>query len=323
MLEVLIDNKNGNVWDISNIVSNVTWKTSRIGRAGSLDFTLIKNGIYQDPGFKYNNGDIVTVRKNNQNVFYGYIFSIEGGKDEAIKIACYDQLRYLMANDTYVFTNVTASDIVRRIAEDFNLRLGRIDDTVYRIPAMVEDGKKILDIICKSLDLTLINSGVNFFLYDDFGSLSLRKCDDFLVDFIIGENSLMTNYASKTTIDSDTYNRIKLYQDNKDTGRREVYMAQDSNNIAKWGVLQLYQSVDENLNAAQINELLNTLSELKNRETKSLKIEAIGDISVRAGAYVPIIISEYGINQPFLVDECTHKFDGADHTMSLELKVIP
>ena len=322
MLEVLIDNKNGNVWDITNIVSNMSWKTSRIGKSGSLDFTLIKNGLYQDPNFQYQNGDVVTVKKNNQNVFYGYIFTIDEGKNEDVKINCYDQTRYLMANDTYVFTNSTASDVLRRIAKDFNLQLGRVDDTLYKIPSMVEDGKKLMDIICKALDLTLINAGVNYFLYDDFGSLSLRRCDDFLLDFIIGEGSLMTNYTNKTSIDSDTYNRIKLYQDNKKTGKREVYMDQDSNNIAKWGVLQLYQSVDESLNEAQINELLNTLATLKNRETKTLRIDAIGDIRVRAGAYVPIIIQEYGINQPFLVDECTHKFEGTDHTMSLELKVI-
>lgn len=322
MLEILLDNKNGTVWDITNITTNISWKTSRIGKSGSLEFTLIKNGLYQDTNFQYQNGDIVTVKKNNQNVFYGYIFTIDKGKNEDVKITCYDQTRYLMANDTYVFTNATASDVLRKIAKDFNLQLGQVDDTLYKIPSMVEDGKKLMDIICKALTLTLVNTGINYFLFDDFGALSIRRCDDFLVPIVIGDGSIMTDYNSKTSIDTDTYTRIKLYQDNKKTKKREIYMTQDSNNIAKWGVLQLYQSVDESLNEAQINELLNTLSTLKNKETKSLRIEAIGDIRVRAGAYVPIIIEEYGINQPFLVDECTHNFDGTDHTMSLELKVI-
>jgi hypothetical protein len=132
----------------------------------------------------------------------------------------------------------------------------------------------------------------------------------------------MTGFEYGRDIDQDTYNRIKLYRDNKETGKRELYVAQDSANIARWGVLQLYESVDEGLNAAQINELLTQLAKLKNREQKSLKIEAIGDIRVRAGMYVPIVIESLGINQPMMVDEVKHKFDGEDHTMDLTLKVI-
>lgn len=126
----------------------------------------------------------------------------------------------------------------------------------------------------------------------------------------------------KSSIDQDTYNKVKLYKDNKKTGKRDVYIAKDSANIAKWGTLQLTQSVDEDKNAAQINALLNQLIAVKNRETKTLRVEAIGDVRVRAGCYVPIVISERGINQPFLVDEVTHTFDGDDHKMSIALKVI-
>ena len=322
LLELLIDNKDGNVWDISGIASGIAWKTSRIGRPGSLEFTMIKNGIYQDKGFKYRNGDIVRFRFGDQNVFYGYIFSIDSGKDENVSILCYDQIRYLLAKDTYVLSNVSAGDIIRRIADDFSLRVGRIDDTGYRIPTMVEDGQQLLDIIDKAIVHTLWNTNRNYVFFDDFGELSLRSVEDMLVDFYIGDGSLMYDFRSKVSIDSDTYNRIKLYQDNQETGRREVYLAQDSENIAKWGMLQLYQSVDENLNAAQINEMLQQLVTIKNRESKSLKLECIGDIRIRAGCYVPIVIEEYGINQPFLINECVHLFDGADHTMSIELKVI-
>ena len=322
MYKLLLDNKDGNVCDITNIVSDISWKTSRIGKPGSLEFTLIKNWLYEEKEFKYNNGDVIRFSLDETNVFYGYIFSIDRGKDEDVKISCYDQIRYLTNTDTYIFKNVTASGVLRRIAGDFKLKLGRIDDTKYRIPAMAEDGKKLIDIICKALDYTLINDGTNYFLYDDFGALSLRKCDDFLLDFIIGDKNLMYDYSSKISIDDDTYNMIKLYKDNKSTGKRKTYTAKDSSNISKWGILQLYQSVDENMNEAQINQQLTNFAILKNRETKSLKIEALGDIRVRAGCYVRIVIDEYGINQPFLVDECTHNFEGPEHTMDMELKVI-
>lgn len=322
MLEVLIDNKNGNVWDISEIAQSVSWKTSRIGKASTLDVTLIRRGIYQDKSFAINNGDIIRVRKDSANIFYGFVFDIGSGKDEEVRVKAYDQLRYLMANDTYVFKNVTATQVIRQIAGDFGLKTGQLADTGYKIPAMVEDGKKLLDIICKALDLTLINSGKNFIFFDDFGQLALRNVTEWKVDFVIGDESLLYDYDYKRSIDDETYNRIKLVQDNKKTKKRDVYIAQDSTNIGQWGRLQFYDKVDENMNQAQINVLLKQLLELKNRERKSLRLQSLGDPRVRAGCYIPVIIEKIGVNQYFLVDECQHKFDGDDHTMTIDLKVI-
>lgn len=322
MLEILIDNKNGNVWDLSEIAKDLTWTTTRVGRPASVEFSLISSGIYQDRSFTVNNGDIVRVRMDDINVFYGYVFSIKTNQDGEISIKAYDQVRYLLNKDTYVFKNVTTGDVIRKIAADFRLKVGRIDDTGYKIPSLVEDGQTLLDIIEKANTLTMSATGRFFVFFDDFGALSLRDVRAFEAGFYIGDGSLMTGFEYGRDIDQDTYNKIKLYKDNKKTGKREVYIVQNSANIDKWGMIQLYQSVDENMNSAQINQLLTQLVRLKNREQKKLKIDAIGDIRIRSGMYVPIIIESLGINQPMMVDEVTHRFDGADHQMSLTLKVI-
>lgn len=322
MMEIILDNRDGKVWNIGSIVPSLTYKTKRIGAASSLDLTLIKGAPYQHKGFTVNNGDIIRVRKDEVDVFYGYVFEFSMGKDESVSIKAYDQIRYLLGNDTYVFKNQTAGQIVKKIAEDCGLETGTIADTGYTIPSMIEDNKKLLDTMCKALDLTLINGHGNFMLLDEFGKLSVRKLDDMKLDTVIGDWSLMYDFDYKSSIDSDTFNRVKLVKDNKESGKREAYIIQDSAKIARWGRLQLYQQADENMNSAQINEQLEQLMKLKNREQRSIGIEAIGDIRVRAGCYVPIIIEELGISEYFLVEECTHKFDADTHTMNLELKVI-
>lgn len=317
MLEILLDNREGNVLDISQLVSSVTWKTVRIGRPGSLDLRLIKyNDLKIDPGA------VIRVRNGANNVFYGYVFVIDRGSDDEVQITAYDQVRYLLSNDTYVYANATATEIIRKIAQEFGLKTGEIANTNYRITTMVEDNQKALDVIFKALDLTLIATGNAFVFYDDFGFLTLRNANDMAVDVAIGDESLAYAYSYKRSIDDDTYNRIKLVQNNKETNRRDVYIAQDSSNIARWGRLQYFQVVDEKMNSAQIKELLNTLIQLKNRERKSFRIDALGDLRIRAGNYVPIILSELDINQYFLVDECTHRWDGDAHTMQLTLRVV-
>lgn len=322
MIEVLLDNKDGNVWTLSDMTRELTWSTSRVGKPASVGLTIIKSGIYQDKSFRVNMGDVLRVRSDDVNLFYGYVFSLQENREGEISIKAYDQVRYLLNKHTYVLRNVTTGDVIRKIADDFQLVVGRIDDTGYRIPVLIEDGQTLLDVIEKANTHTMHNATKIFVFFDDFGELSLRDASGFIADFYVGDESLMTQFDYSRDIDRDTYNRIKLYRDNTNTGKREVYMAQDSANIAQWGVLQLYQSVEEDRNEAQIHELLDQLAKLKNRETRSLKLEAVGEVRLRAGMYIRIIMKSLALNQFMLIDEVSHKFEGANHSMSLTLKVI-
>ncbi|MNC10682.1 hypothetical protein D3C75_583490 [compost metagenome] len=322
MITIQLDNKDGNMWDLSEITSGLSWSTTRTGRPASIEFSLLRNGFYQSNSFTIRNGDIVRVHKDGKGIFYGYVFSIGHNPDGEISVKAYDQVRYLLSKAYYIFKGQTATEIITQLAADFKLNTGKLDDSEFKIESMVEDGQTLLDIIEKAITLTLVSTQRHYVFFDDFGGLSLRLVDNTLTDFYIGDGSLMTGYDYSADIDSDTYNRIKLYKENKETGRREVHMVEDSANIAKWGILQLYQSVDEKKNQAQIQDMLDQLAQLKNRESKSLKVDAIGDIRVRAGVYVPVAIESLGLNLPMLVDEAKHSFEGDDHTMSLTLKVI-
>lgn len=321
-MEILIDNKDGNVWDVTDIVKDISYRTSRIGKASSLEFTIIDQGIYQNKKFKYQNGDIVRFKDESHNVFLGYIFKLETGLNGEVKILAYDQMRYLDVNHTYKFEKMTATQIIQKIAKDFELKVGKLDDTAYKIPALLFDNKSLFDMICESLDKSLIAYTTNFVFYDDFGKLTLRNISDMKYGFVIGEGSLMTDYTYSKSIDDDTYNQVILYRDNKKTGKRDIYKIKDSSRIKNWGLLQLPQSVDEGLNDAQINDILTRLMAVKNRETRKLNIEALGDFRLRAGMYVNIYIERFGINKFFLVDECTHKKSGNNHTMSLDLRLV-
>jgi hypothetical protein len=322
MFEILIDNRDGNVWDVSELISELTWKTSRIAKPSSVDLTLIKGALFQSAAFKLELGAIVRVRKGDTPVFFGYVFTIEQNTTEQVKLTAYDQLRYWLGSDTYVFKEKTATHVIQRMAGDLGMKTGELQDTKYIIPSMVEDGQKLLDIALKALDLTLIAGQGNYILYDDFGALTLRDMNVLKLFFSIGDGSLLYEYSYKRSIDEETYNRIKVVRDNKESQGRDVYLGQDSANIAKWGRLQLYHKANDNMNAAQLAKLLDNLMAKHNREQRTLSLDALGDIRVRAGYYVFIFVAELGLEKPFLVEECTHKFAGGEHTMTLELKVI-
>ncbi|MFH5185718.1 hypothetical protein ACHHV8_25430 [Paenibacillus sp. TAB 01] len=318
MLEIQIDNRDGYLWDISGIVSEATYKTSRVGKASSFEITMIRGGLYEATEFKYNVGDVIRVRYDDEDMFYGYLFTIERGRDEEVKITAYDQLRYLMVNDYMLKSNITATQVIQQFADKYQLKTGELADTGYKIPKISEDGIKVMDIICKVLQATLVETGKQYIFYDNFGELALQDAEQLVLDLSLGDISLMFDYKHKVSIE-DSYNVVVLAKDNKKSGVRQLYVEKDTDNIAKWGLLMLFQTVDENMNEAQINQALKNLMNLKNRISRSFQVEAIGDIRVRAGRYLSINLEEIGMNQRFMVNDCTHKFEGNDHTMTLDL----
>lgn len=310
------NNVTGDAFDVTTLVSGAKWSTKRSGSPASLELTTLV-----DDAVKWTHGGIVTLLSGVAGLFYGYVVKISQNDNGQVRITAYDQTWYLKKNkDTYVFTGKRADQVLRQIAEDFKLKTGELANTRYSIPSMIEDGQTLFDIILKAIDHTLINTGKMFVLWDDFGKLALTDVETAKLDLFVGDGSLATGFTYETDIDSETYNKIKLVKDNKTTGKRDVYIYQDSDNMALWGILQNYEKVDENMNEAQIKERGSLMLELYNRPKRSFSVEAIADLSVRAGRALYIGIGAVGAKSFFIVEEAAH--DLLKETMSLKLKVV-
>ncbi|WP_405104527.1 hypothetical protein MHH28_18665 [Paenibacillus sp. FSL K6-1217] len=320
-MELILINKEGAIWNIAGIVTDISWKTTRTGKPATLELTLVDSGIYQHKKFAISNGDIVQFRRDGVDVFYGFVFSIDTGANQEIKLTAYDQIRYLLGNGSYVLQDVTASEVISTIAKDRGLRVGLLEPSLYKIPSLIEDGKKLLDIIMGAVGSELQYKGQLMAFYDDFGKLTLRSPQSMLLNVILGAGHYLYDYSLKRSIDDNTYNTILLYQDNEKTGKREFYPVTDKENVKRWGILHLYQKADDKANAAQIQEKADNLLKQHNREKISLSVQAIGDMRVRAGSFIYVLLDEFQ-TQLFLVDQCSHKISGGEHTMSLDIKVV-
>lgn len=315
MIEVIYQNtESGAAHDITTLITAAKLKTARRGSAGCFTFSVLPSEV------EWVHGGIVRVKSGDLGLFYGYVFNVKRKSDGTAEITAYDQLRYLKNKNTYVFANVKASQVIREICEDFKLKFAAIPDTEYVIPSMVEDGTELFDIILKALDYTLINTGKMFFIWDNFGLLTVSEVSDRKLDFMLGDGSLATDYNYESSIDGETYNQIKLVRDNKDTGRRDLYLFKDSGNIGRWGLLQYFEKVDENMNAAQISKRGEQLLELHNRPEQSFSVDGISDLRVRGGNMIFVQIKSLGINRFCLVEEAEHDLLG--ETMKLKIKAV-
>ena len=125
------------------------------------------------------------------------------------------------------------------------------------------------------------------------------------------------NYSS--SIDSNTYNQIKLAYENKNKGTLDVYISKSSKSINKWGLLQYYEKIEDPRVAKLKGKVL---LQMYNKVSRTLSItNALGSLKVRAGCLLPVILSLYDIkvSSYMLVDKVTHTFENGSHTMDLEL----
>lgn len=317
-VELLITDSAGKIAFFPVVEEGIEWSTER-NSPGKLTFKVLKDDI-----INFREGAAVRLKVDGKPVFFGFVFSKKRDKKQVITVTAYDQLRYLNNKDTCVYENKTASQLVKMIAADFSLNIGTIEDTKFVISSRVEDNTSLSDMIGNALDLTLTNTKQMFVLYDDFGRLSLRNIMSMRVgeegSYLMLDEKTGENFEYTSSIDSDTYNKIKLTYDNEDTGKREVYIAQDSRHINEWGVLQYFDTVSKGENG---QSKANALLQLYNQKTRNLKItNAFGDTRVRAGSMiiVNLALGDVDLKNFMLVESAKHTFKQNEHFMNLTLR---
>ncbi|WP_322201150.1 XkdQ/YqbQ family protein [Acutalibacter intestini] len=316
-VELLIaNNATGAVVDAAPCVQSATYTTNRTGSPGTLEFTLNKAG-----NISFVEGDTVRFTVDGTLVFYGWVFTKSKDRWGVVSVTCYDRLRYLKASASYAFYGRTAGEIIREIAGDFQLDLGEIADTGYRLPSLIEEEQTCLDIIDGAIQQTLLNTGAVYVFFDNGRGLSLKKAGDMKAEVMVGDRSLLTNYTYKTDIDSQTYNSVKLARPNEKTGRADVFIAQDSAHIGRWGLLQLYQSIDGDLNDAQAKAQAAATLGYYNQRMRTLSVSSLGVLGLRAGMMLYMRVKGLGdinLDQYVLLEKVTHTFKNDEHTMDFD-----
>lgn len=268
----------------------------------------------------YPEGVTVVFKYGSTNVFYGFLFTSRADS-KTVKCTAYDQLRYFKAQDFMNRNNETLDAFTKRVCGTISDRIsiGQIDSTGAMLSAKIFDNKTYLDMLYDSIKETLLLSGNYYALRDEFGALTLRDVYDLRLGLVVGDGSLATDYDYTRSIDDDTYNTVKVGQNNQSTGQRDTIVVKDSASIAKWGKLMTYETFSDR-NDAQLKGLAAAILSVKNRPTESLSIDCAGDLRVRAGVGLKIKISDIDIDLWAIVTQAAHTFEGAEHTMRLSLQ---
>lgn len=314
----LQNSTNGTVYNISELATQIEVTKNIEGNAGKLTVLLQKdpNNILQIA-----NGSIVSFIVDGKGIFFGYIFTIGTDATETYKITAYDQMRYLKSEEVYVTQDLTASQIFEKVCYDNELKYQVKVPSAYVPSAYLHDKKSLYDIINRGRRMANVYEKRQFFIVDEFGVLTWSELSSEKTNIIIGEGSLLTDYQYEKTIDKETYNQIKMYRENSKTGKRDIWIAKDSDNIKKWGKLQLLAKVDDNDTPAMVQETIQNYLKLKNREIQTLKLNALGVDELVAGKGFKFVLDRENIHQDMWIVSSTHTYNKDVHTMELEVYI--
>jgi len=327
----LYDYKSNTGYDISNAVSDLEITTHIVNDPGKAVFYIVK----PDKTLSFGEGAGVEIRLNGRGVFKGYVFEKEITENKfKMKVTCYDQLRYLKNKDAMVFKKKRSDQIFTQICKKYVLKHKVVDKSKYVCTPRSEDNVTLYEMIQNALDDTLINTGEWYVIIDDFGTLKHINVYSLQPQILISDSSGLTSFTYTTSIDKESYDQIALYRDDQKKGKRKVVVINDTSkkgenkgkHMKEWGVLQLYEKVDESVTDAGMRSKAKKLLSLYNHKSRTLTLKAVGNNKVRAGCLLEVDIEKMpGMNiknEVVLVTDCTHHIKDSMHTMDLTVTVM-
>ncbi|HHV09261.1 MAG TPA: hypothetical protein GXX75_03145 [Clostridiales bacterium] len=309
----LLTKVNGKVYNISELISDISFEDSLNNGCSKLRFSYI------DKNLEITNGSVVSFTFNDTPLFYGYVFSVNRNKNLDISVTAYDQLRYCKVRDSVVIKNDTVTTLTNKMCNYFNLKKGSLEDTGYKLSTDVKEDTTWLDIIYSSIEETERNNGKKYLLRDENGLICIRKLESLQLNLAIGDQSLLRDYTYSKSIDNEFYNQIKLNLKGRSDGDNQYIIKKDADSISKYGLLQYYGDI-YNTNSSKAKEEAKTLLEQYNKEKETLSLSCIGDIRIRAGVSFYGKVSDIDFYQRLVVKSVTHRFVPT-HTMEVEAKL--
>lgn len=332
-LQVLaIQRQTNEKWDIGEICEQVKLTFELEGNAGSMETSYV-----EDSNINLEEGDVVCLKVDGDELFYGWIFKKTVSAYDSVKIKAYDIKRYLAYKDVDVTGNETLDQLFERVCKMMKIDYKVVNKSNYTIPSKIHDGETYNNILQYAIDQTFIGTGKRFCIRANGKVLELIDCEQHKTNLVVGDESLLTDFQFQTDIEN-TYTAFKVQrevdsEENKnltDTQKvlqRKTLVAQNQENIKKWGVLQFYEKKDSKWTDAQLMQHLQLLQTAYGRKKRALKIESLGHKDLIPGNMITLLISDLKEEQVAqgtyaLITSATHTIAHNEHTTSLNVEVV-
>lgn len=300
--------------------TDISFKDSFNDGASTLEFSYLYDG-----DLLLHNGDVVRLTNTSETdgIFFGKVFKVSMDESRKVEVKAYDQLRYCKAKDIITIKGGTDNivTITNMMCSNLNLKAGTHAAVSYMAQSdKVKYQDTWLDILYDMISETLTNTGEWYRLADVYGEVKIENLRDLQLPLVIGDNSLATGYSWEKSIDDDFYNIVKISWMDETSGKAQTYQEYDQNSVNQYGNLLYYEHADTKnaQDAEKLKDKAKKLLQLYNYEKESIKLNCIGDHSVRAGCSIYGSVADIALDRRVIVNSVTHKYLPT-HTMELEV----
>lgn len=352
----IIRTLNQNTIQIPVLTDEVTLDRNYNSSAATLDFTCQK-----DEKLAFDMGDIVVLTVDYKVAFRGRIFTKSRNSNKKIQVTAYDNLRYLLNEDTIVlgqdnpkknyYTLKDLLDKIRQILQtywftlDYSITNKEISNV--KLDPVVYEDKSYIDMIFDTFEKIKTKGDFNLTIYDDNGKIVICDINDLImrggtwVDpygatvtpmllgnveptiYSIGYDNI-EDFSHEESIDDDVYTVVKLTTEGENANKTQSHLVFEKDNLKQYGPLICSEKVDD---AKEFSPKGRSIIGEKGRSKNTFSITGCtGMIEARGGSglYIDKIDVGHTVYRGFmLVKEVTHKFKGQTHTMDLKFTTHP
>ncbi|MGE8079018.1 XkdQ/YqbQ family protein [Peribacillus loiseleuriae] len=296
---------------------SITWSGQRYQAARKIEANIFYASTGGHGITRVEDGDTVLFKWQGTELFRGTIFNRTQSKSGMLILTAYDMLQYLLLNkDIYFFSKKRLDEILLRICKDFEIPYNVFPNTKHVLPSLPFDSETALyDIALKALVETHKAIKRKFHIDSRLGKVNLKELTEQSIQWVLEVGTNIVDYTYDTSIE-ETATKIKLVSGDE---KQVTAIVTDEDGKKKFGVLQYFEKVSDDLTQAQLNEKAKTTLDKKKGIQKKLDIEALGITDVTSGNAVYVIISDIGVKRTYFIDQDTHSFQGNSHTMSVQL----
>lgn len=315
-------------YDITPIAGEVKLISDTSALGQELSFSIANRGDMPQ-FFPVNPVDIghrVVLVDDKTELFRGTVFTEDRNGREAISYTIYDDAVYLnQSTAVYQFNGTSATEAIRRVCTDFGMPVGSImtlSPAIKKIYVEQSPASIIMDII----DQCEKQLGFRIRMEMRGGKLYIEKRSDLIVS---GTFELAGNAGISDIVDElsninrnrsimDMRNSIKIISTKDGETYKVSGEATDANSIARYGLLQHVEQIEQEDVAKARQIARNRLSEL-NRVFETSTLQMFGNWGVRAGRMIDLTERITGLAGRYLIERVEHSVDSTAHLMTVNL----
>lgn len=315
MMKVIVIQENKQI-DISAFCGNVT-RADNIDSLGvELNFDYLNNHVYDSytQFTALRTGNTIILFDGDEQIFQGQIITLSRNSISQYSVKCFDNAFYLNKNQTKIqFTNLSVKACIEKLCQQEYIPC-KVDCEIDTKVTKIYNGETIANIIDDLLKQATNDTGLKYRREYNYGSLYVNAMNN--LKMIWKSKPLVSDFSYDESIDNLANRVVVLSSSEKNT---TVYAeAKNEESIKMYGQYTHYEKVDDKKKAKAQKIAETKLKELSKTFEKAT-VTLLGDNYIRSGRIIKFEQPEIGLYGEYLVEHCTHNYNGSLHTMECEV----